>query len=811
MSSVTSSSSYDRRRKATPKSSTPHYMMSTTSSSASVSSRHSAGSAPASTSHSRVSRIPSASTSSSRYTSSNTKRYGSGGGGSGGRRGRTTTSSESGATDQNAAVDDGPVTDFLHTVSKLGSDEWRARTMAFERLLSTLPSEDDAPLSPDANNQLIPWYKSPPILRRLATTITTLLLDPRSTVVKHTCNSLTILLTSTTDNAARYLIKDLLPTIIALHAQTVNVIKSYALQMMLDVIPHTKFKSGLPIFLEKLRKDKNRDAREACARYLRAVLVHWGPTSNQPNYLTRDVYTHIGNGLARGLTDPSQCVRAECRSGFDTLRDIHREIWEDIVHKRDGPLSKDIRLKKTLINAAVRNDAERSLASTEGGRENDEASVYSQGSQGSQLTYSTVHTRESQISYRSYASRSTAAGNRSVATAPTVLGNRSGARYRGSGGNVAGGGTPRTTARHTAKSTIDAEGGSVGGRSTGSRRRSGIVPPSHNNSVAERKGISSASPRRRGPPQSQNPFAGAINSPPTSASAALSSVRSPPRPPPRITSSQPSNIAAAHATTTPSSAQSGKMNEEIVNKAATSIQAAIRGVNVRQSILPAEMANVSITDDDDTNNSQGGDSDKKKLGKTAKEMAHRRKTIGASKSSLVMPNSSDVMSPSSVSYDDTFTSPSPHKVQQQKSRDEKMRLSRRSSMLLQKRLEEGNDLVEGSAPSADDHVKIGHQILLAHRNHIDELMETLRREMDSVGRFEILLASSQPQQSYMNGGGDGGGGGALTEEDVLEYFEAVAVCLEERSENGKRFEQTLDKISRGEDIDDDEDLLVDEI
>eukprot|EP00957_Ditylum_brightwellii_P070474 5354365-Ditylum_brightwellii.AAC.1 len=59
-----------------------------------------------------------------------------------------------------------------------------------------------------------------------------------------------------------------------------------------------------------------------------------------------------------------------------------------------------------------------------------------------------------------------------------------------------------------------------------------------------------------------------------------------------------SNNAAAHTTTTPLSAQSGKINEEIVNRAATSIQAAILGVSICQSILPAEMANVSITDDD---------------------------------------------------------------------------------------------------------------------------------------------------------------------------------------------------------------------
>jgi len=56
---------------------------------------------------------------------------------------------------------------------------------------------------------------------------------------------------------------------------------------------------------------------------------------------------------------------------------------------------------------------------------------------------------------------------------------------------------------------------------------------------------------------------------------------------------------------------------------------------------------------------------------------------------------------------------------------------------------------------------VGTNILKAHKHHIDKLMETLRMEMDVVQKFERIYQTS-------------------TEDEILENFESMAVCLDQR-------------------------------
>ena len=161
-------------------------------------------------------------------------------------------------------IDDQAINVFISAIDTLPSDEWRARTMAFEALVESLPAQDSNPLT----GGITPWYKSSTTLRRLTPPLRELLLDARSTVNKHTAQHLAYLvqrisqINPTQSDVCKYLLKDLLPTVLMLHGQTVKVIRAYTLEMMTIIIPICRFKSGLPVLLERLRKDKSRDVRE---------------------------------------------------------------------------------------------------------------------------------------------------------------------------------------------------------------------------------------------------------------------------------------------------------------------------------------------------------------------------------------------------------------------------------------------------------------------------------------------------------------------------------------------------------------------
>lgn len=300
-----------------------------------------------------------------RSRSRSTVRNGGGGGGGGSKNSSVMRTHD----EHGNMIDDEAINTFTTALESLPKDEWRARTLAFESLIQTLP----VPGGPPAfiGSGIIPWFKSYTALRRLANPVSSLLLNARSSVVKHTCQHFAFLVQSVRDSnhpvqqdTCKYLLKDLLPTILALHAQTVNVIRGYVLEMMTIIFPLCRFKSGLPILLERMRKDKSRDVREACARYLKLIIKHWSTdkeakegSSTEQEYLTTNICMHIGNGLARALTDQGQNVRAEAKSAFELYRQRYPDLWDKIVHKQDGILSKDTRLKKSIMAAAAKAEA----------------------------------------------------------------------------------------------------------------------------------------------------------------------------------------------------------------------------------------------------------------------------------------------------------------------------------------------------------------------------------------------------------------------------------------------------------------------
>ena len=74
------------------------------------------------------------------------------------------------------------------------------------------------------------------------------------------------------------------------------------------------------------------------------------------------------------------------------------------------------------------------------------------------------------------------------------------------------------------------------------------------------------------------------------------------------------------------------------------------------------------------------------------------------------------------------------------------------------------------------------QLLRSHKLHNDCIMETLKLEMDALRDFGSLLEEV----------------GRPTEAEVLDYFETVGLCLDQRAQASLQLQVELDRISRGE-------------
>jgi len=83
---------------------------------------------------------------------------------------------------------------------------------------------------------------------------------------------------------------------------------------------------------------------------------------------------------------------------------------------------------------------------------------------------------------------------------------------------------------------------------------------------------------------------------------------------------------------------------------------------------------------------------------------------------------------------------------------------------------------------APEHMIIAIRLLRAHKSHVDQIMETLKMEMDTLRDFDRLL--EEP--------------GRPTEEELINYYEAVDLCLEQRLSAGRDLRREMDRISAGE-------------
>ncbi|KAL9185380.1 hypothetical protein ACHAXT_003157 [Thalassiosira profunda] len=358
-------------------------------------------------------------------------------------------------------VEEAELVRFADTIASLPSDAWRERVSALRDLVSSIPDYSTSPrdehgiplpMTPGAqqgnggSDEIIPWYRSSKSVRRLAPPLKTLLSDARSAVAKEATELIATLMAvklqphpsftmgDGNDDAladaaknggletisgglqrppppacvGRLLLKDLLPAILDLSKQTVKVIRTYGVNMMVDILPHCRIKSCLVVLLERMKTHPNRTVREDCARYLRCVLETWpwDPTGSCDNIsnegvgivnsrkeerLSLDSTRQIGLGLGRTLSDSAKPVREEAKKGFQVLFKRFRPVWDEVMN---SGVVRDYRLRKKLLEAA----------GAEGDLFDDVASVgsYSLNTAVSGLTHTSYR---SNMSHRSYASR----------------------------------------------------------------------------------------------------------------------------------------------------------------------------------------------------------------------------------------------------------------------------------------------------------------------------------------------------------------------------------------------------------------------
>jgi hypothetical protein len=86
-----------------------------------------------------------------------------------------------------------------------------------------------------------------------------------------------------------------------------------------------------------------------------------------------------------------------------------------------------------------------------------------------------------------------------------------------------------------------------------------------------------------------------------------------------------------------------------------------------------------------------------------------------------------------------------------------------------------------SNTQAPEHIIIAARLSRVHKLHIDRIMEILLIEMDVLRKIDQLFERA-----------DG-----LTEEEVLDYFESVSLCLDQRRQTGTDLQHELDRISGG--------------
>jgi hypothetical protein len=660
---------------------------------------------------------------------------------------------------------DGPIADFHDIIEQTPTENWQKRSAALRKVVDLIP---EGP----AYFQKSAWYNSPPILRHLAIPIGELIKDARSTVVKRTCESLTRLFAKCRTNA-RYLFKDIMSVIILVHGQTVQVIRTAVQNMVVESIPEVPCKMVMPLWMDRLKLDKSRTIREACAIYLGHALFSW----TEDGYLTDEIWLQVGNTLIKSCRDPSPHVRTHAKQALERLQANHSRMWDKLVNEADVPVSRDKKTQRWLLSLGrVSPDSA------------EELSVASKFSYNSDSRFA-----------RSASGTPTPRGRNSPFSTPTQ------GLERGMDLNV-----PMNI--------------SVASNST---------PPSLPKPKAGKPNLRVNTgydpvPRVAGAP----PRPATTTTPTKSPDYLLNTIED------AGTDSAPEDIefptdlnTAFGGRFTPSKEMEVKQAEK---EFPADLNLAYRNVGSEDSDEKKEPPELEETDSFDV--SKGDTPEQSPMaGDTPKSLATVRSedtdaVLSEVLSAVLSADSSGKEEEEDVKEEDGHDGPFIGSMQELKKHASQRRS--RNSILMQERFRQsatfddsdlpetgengkGGDLTatrseeENEVPNSEDkkveskpsdlikspseslpaksplaapeHMIIAIRLLRAHKAHVDQIMETLKIEMDTLRDFDKLLEEA----------------GRPTEEEVLDYFEGVGLCLDQRTQAGTSLQHEMDRISQG--------------
>lgn len=755
----------------------------------------------------------------------------------------TTTMNNNKASPRKSVMEDGPIQELVYIVEETKPEQWQKRTAALEEFVAQIPTGHEY-------GRHEAWYNSPGTLRNAHLPIGQLLKDPRSTVVKRTCEALAQLF-SKCQGDARFLFKDLMPVVLDVHAQTVQVIRSQVQTMVLDAIPIVPCKMAMPLWLERLKTDKSRTVREACVLYLGVALKEWTCEDSAPEtggvaYLTEENWIQIATILIKTLRDPSPTVRTYAKSGIATIRDAQPELWNDLIRKRDGPAGNDIKLQKWLIKVSESGSEELNV--------NEELSVASRYSHYSQASKrggapSTPNSR-SNLGGGFNANRPSSRGRAAAVPVQINVGGGAGG-VRGVGNNqekqparqMRGLGPPL---RRPFAQVVDSSPSKNANNNTASYpvpqlgtppRPPGATPPQRGRqSSLSQQRSPSPSPRRpetrhRVPLRSRSASsAGSPVLPPSDPSAlggdndnnnmssAMGSARGRARPTPEalnpnsamLHNHHHSNNNDTHKVIDLSDQPSPQyqMNQQDQDFGQEDPDF---GSGVYSNVTSTEMLDVTKSIDQtlahpflqQQQQQQSMDQYHQQLQQPAqiegddenpfinsmnelKEHASKRR----SRRSLKLQERWSRQD----SIGENIGSPIAVPVAMNNTASDAMsslggasivdNINNAAAMIINsdtKRPIDAEGLAAAGPAALPEHYIIAEQLLRAHKTHVDQIMETLKIEMDTLRDFEQSLEQEQ----------------APTQEQVLNYFESVGLCLDQRTTAGNILQREMDRIAKG--------------
>ena len=650
------------------------------------------------------------------------------------------------------AIPEGPIRDFVAIIEEIPVDEWQKRTAAFQGLVQRIP-EGSAYLQEAA------WYNTPAVLRHLARAIAELLKDPRSTVVKRSCASLTQLFNKCQTDA-RYLFKDIMPTILSVHAQTVQVIRQAVQNMVLEAIPEVPCKMVMPLWMERLKVDKSRTVRDACALYLGHALQSWG---TEEGYLSEEIFLQVGATLVRSVRDPSPNVRAHAKNALEQFRASQPAYWDSLVNDPDGPAARDPKLNRWLKAIT---DNNRAAADSE------ELSVVSKFSYNS----------DSRIALR----MATASGSSYRLPSPQRNGGApSPSRTYGYRGNdnfepsVPTSIAVKTSSSPSPKSDVNDP--------ISRSRRTGLGPPLRPKPASDGTPPRPPSVTRTSlEPIIQDSTASHLNNVSGGEDDYLpDSMPSPHQTLPPLDFSAKDKKPSPLDLTTNNSTITKKQSPSSAKSLTTRALERVAELRQSKSQEAAELRQSKSQEQTDTEFKEGGGSsagpfvfNMEKLKESASKRRNRNSMLMQERFRMSSGNLGADASTAAVAADyESTATPSPPNA---------------PAEVTERRSEEENEVpgtpaapkpaTTTTTTSAPEHMVIAVRLLRSHKLHVDRIMETLKMEMDALRDFDGLLEEV----------------GRPTEAEVLDYFETVGLCLDQRSHATMSLQVELDRISRGE-------------